>query len=70
MSERKGEELSPYAPRGRRAKIKKVSKSAMILVNKNSQKRNADMNKNTTKRIRIDYATLILEISGINYPRW
>ena len=29
----------------------------MILVEKNNQKRNADMNKNTTKRIRIDYAT-------------
>ena len=43
-------------PGGRRAKMKKVSKSAMILVEKNNQKRNADMNKNTTKRIRIDYA--------------
>lgn len=57
MSKRKEEAPSPYAPRGQRAKMQKVSKSAMILVDKNNQKRNADMNKNTTKRIRIDYAT-------------
>jgi IS30 family transposase len=58
MSKREEEYSSPYAPRGARAKMKKVSKSAMILVEqKNNQKRNADMNKNTTKRIRIDYAT-------------
>ncbi len=57
MSERKEEELSPYAPGGRRAKMKKVSKSAMILVEqKNNQKRNADVNKDTKKRVRIDYA--------------
>ena len=44
-------------PGGRRAKMKKVSKSAMILVEqKNNQKRNADVNKDTKKREHIDYA--------------
>ena len=56
MSKRKEEEPSPYAPRGRRAEMKKVSKSAMILVDKNNQKRNADMNEDTKKRVHIDYA--------------
>jgi IS30 family transposase len=57
MSKRKEEEPSPYAPGGRRAKMQKVSKPAMILVDqKNNQKRNADVNKDTKKRVHINYA--------------